>query len=446
MDRQTTADADVVIIGGGPAGATLACLLAQGGHTAIVVDRAAHPREHVGELLTPSVNAVLHRMDILTRVDSAGFVRRMGIGWTLPRMPRTEAFRIPVAEHPPPRALRRYGFNVERDAFDALLLQHACERGAQVLEGTLACRVLFGQGRAAGVEVRGPDGMRRVLTGHFVVDASGRRCLLGNQLKLLEARLLRPRCALYAWFRGVMTDSPGDDGYAFVHVLDRHRTWGWQIPLRDGVSSIGVVASCERFQGKDVDKEALFRRMIKENHVFTRQMADAQRVGPWHTVSDYSYQVRQLYGSGWLLLGDAGGFIDPIFASGVDIAMYSAVFAYESILPLLLLGRWRPRDEEFAFSSYERRVRQGTVVWGYAAELFNRSLRGLRCLVQDQQSIPAICRFLQGNPYEAQNQLIDQQLVDRMEYLQKGSKTRRVLADSGAHRPARFAPLNSGDS
>jgi flavin-dependent dehydrogenase len=119
-----------------------------------------------------------------------------------------------------------------------------------------------------------------------------------------------------------------------------------------------------------------------------------------------------LYGSGWLLIGDASGFVDPIFSSGVDIAMYSAVFAYESILPLLLLGCWSDADEQFALSKYEERVRRGVEVWTRSVELFYGFIRRLRRLAHEQWALPAICRFLQGNPYEMQNQLIVDQLFD----------------------------------
>lgn len=150
--------------------------------------------------------------------------------------------------------------------------------------------------------------------------------------------------------------------------------------------------------------------MIEQNYPFTHLLANAQRIRPWRVVGNYSYRLQRIYGRGWILIGDASGFIDPIFSSGVDIAMYSAVFAYESILPLLLLGWWSDTDEQFALSKYEDRLRQGTSVWAHAVDLFYRSPRDLRQLAQ-QQHIPAIARFLQGNPYAVQNQLIFQQLI-----------------------------------
>jgi len=405
-------DADVLIIGGGPAGSTLGCLLALGDHKAIIVERSASPREHVGELLTPSINAVLHRIGMLPRVESAGFRRRDGVAWTMPRAP---ILKIPVADHPPPRALRRYGFSVERDAFDALLLQHACELGVQVLERTAARRVIFQNGRAIGIETLRPNGSVTRLTARFIVDATGRRSLLGRQLRLMRPDPLLRQCALYAWFHDVEPSFDAGSDYAYLHLLRHRRMWGWQIPLRDNMTSIGLVAPCDHLKATKDAPDLYFARDIDCNRIFARAMASARRISPWRTVGDYSYSLQRLYGSGWLLIGDASGFIDPIFSSGVDIAMHSSVFAYESMLPLLLLGDWNDVDEEFAMSKYERRLRQGMALWERAVKLFYAFPSRLRRLAQKRDVIPAICRFLQGNPYALQNELIIEQLFNWIE-------------------------------
>jgi 1H-pyrrole-2-carbonyl-[peptidyl-carrier protein] chlorinase len=408
MEKQAL-DADVLIIGGGPAGSTLGCLVALGDHKAIVIERTTHPREHVGELLTPSINAVLHRIGLLQRIDDAGFIQRNGVGWTTPS---AELLKIPVADYPPPRALRRYGFNVERDAFDALLLQRARELGVQILEHATVCRVLFQKGRAVGVEFLQPGGKIRRLRGRFIADASGRRSLLGRQLGLVQRDSYLRQCASYAWFRNVEPSMNGNDVYAYLHRLGHRRKWGWQIPLRDNVTSIGVVAPCDQLRAANENHDAYFARSIDHNEIFERSMASAQRVSPWRVVGDYSYRLQRLHGNGWLLVGDASGFVDPIFSSGVDIAMYSSVFAYESMLPLLLLGCWSEADEEFVMTKYEERLRQGMAVWSHAVDLFYGSVRRLRQLANQPAAIIGICRFLQGNPYELQNELIVQQLFD----------------------------------
>lgn len=410
MERYLT-DADVLIIGGGPAGSTLGCLLAMGDRSAILIERSVHPREHVGELLTPSVNAVLHRIGLLPKVDTAGFVNRDGLGWTAPGAPNGRILTIPVSDYPAPRALRRYGFNVERDVFDAMLLEHARQLGVEVLERTTARRVVFEDDRALGVEIEQLDGGTRTLRGRFVVDATGRRTLLGSQVRLVEHDVMRRQCAMYARFQGVHLVQPALSGYAYLHVLN-DLAWGWQIPLRNNVTSIGIVGPCGQFRRANTSSDMFFEGMIADNWIIKHAMGTSYRISPWIVVSDYSYRLRQLYGSGWLLIGDASGFVDPIFSSGVDIAMYSAVFAYESILPLLLLGCWSDADEGFALSKYEERLRQGVQVWTRAVELFYECGPRLGRLAHEQWVLPAICRFLQGNPYEVQNELIVNHLFD----------------------------------
>ena len=414
-------NADVLIIGGGPAGSTLACLLAAGNHNVIIVEKAVHPRAHVGELLTPSVNSVLHRIDLLNQMEAAGFVRRYGVAWSAPGVTEKPTTLIPVAEHPPPRALRRYGFNVERDAFDAMLLHRARQLGVRVMERTIVRRVVFENDRVTGVELQNARGSVKVVSARFVADASGRTRLLARQLELLEHRTVRRQCAMYAWFRGIppVGGECGSQGFVYLHIL-RDCAWGWQIPLRGDLTSIGLVAPCDRFQKHGRDEDVLFASMIEQNRTFNRVYSYGKRDGAWRVVPDFSYGVQRLYGRGWLLLGDAAGFIDPIFSSGVDIAMYSAVFAYEAILPLLLLGKWSDHDERFALSHYELRLHRGLAVWSRAVDLFYAAPRDLRRLAREQSLAPAICRFLQGNPYEVQNQQIFEGLLSRLPRISEG--------------------------
>lgn len=400
---------EVVIIGAGPAGATLACLLAASGHRTALVKSVEAPGDRVGELLPPSVNAILHRIGLLEAVD-ARFARRDGLGWTGPRTPPGTLLDIPVGTHPPPRALRPYGFNVERRLFDRMLQQQACSLGAH-LEHATARRVVFEEGRAAAVDVCDSTGIVSRLIGRFIVDASGRRCLLGAQLNLIRRQQSRRQCAIYSWFRGV--DALGArETYAVLHTLRPGREWAWQIPLRDDVTSIGVVLPCERLCGRDRD-ETLWA-IIQQHAALSKALSSASRLAPWQTTGDYAYSLERMWGSGWLTVGDACGFIDPIFASGVDVAMHSAVFAYEAMLPLLMLGTWTEADETYALSKYDERVRQGMRIWAEAVELFYRAPAALRRLACDPSSVPGVCRFLQGNPYEMQNAIIARRLFDRI--------------------------------
>jgi flavin-dependent dehydrogenase len=402
---------EIVIIGGGPAGATLACLLAGSGHSVALVESVQPPGDRVGELLTPAVNAILHRIGLLDAVD-AQFARRDGLGWTGPRMSAGMLLTIPVGLHPPPRALRPYGFNVERRLFDAMLQQQARSLGAHVEHAT-ARRVVFDEGPATAVEICRSDETTTRLTGRFIVDASGRRCLLGAQLNLVRRPPAPRQCAVYSWFRDV--DALGTpETYAVLHTLRPGREWAWQIPLRDTMTSIGIVLPCDRLCGSAFGRDAMLSTIVQRHAGLSQALSGASRVAPWAATGDYTYTLERLWGNGWLVIGDAAGFIDPIFASGVDIAMHSALFAYEAMVPLLMLGAWTEVDEAYALSKYEERVRQGVRIWAEAVELFYRVPFALHRLACDPSYLHGVCRFLQGNPYEMQNAIIATRLVDRV--------------------------------
>lgn len=390
---------DVVIVGGGPAGSTLGTLLANAGYDAVLLERERHPRDHVGELIQPSVNAILHRIGLLEDVDKHGFARREGLAWTGPCLRDGQVTAIRPADFPPPRALRRYGYNVDRSAFDLLLLRHAERAGVRLLQGA-ASKVMFEGGRAVGIEVRDPCGQRQVRA-RFVVDASGRRSLLGSQLGLKVRESSLQQCALYSWFRGAKC-GPFNEQFAFLHLLRGNMAWAWQIPLGGGLTSVGLVVDRREFP-RNAEYDAFFRRIVKTNPTVQPFLEGAHLARPWAVEGDYSYRMERMTGRGWLLVGDAAGFIDPVFASGVDIAMHSAFFAYQALLPLLRLERWSDDDEMFQAHRYEDRVRRGMGVWRHMVDAFYQRPAAVGRVAGQVDQHAMISRLLQGNPYEIQN-------------------------------------------
>src|SRR5438552_6268783 len=179
-------DADVIIIGGGPAGATLGTLLGQNGRDVLIIEKDIHPRDHVGESLVPSTNLVFHRIGFLDKLDDAGFIHKPGTGWNGPRSPVWKFVEIPLFEVPIEGNPQPYTYHVERDAMDTLLLRHAKDNGARVLQGVKVTDVLFEDGRAVGVRAQVSDGWERDLRAKVVVDASGRRCFMAKKLKYMH--------------------------------------------------------------------------------------------------------------------------------------------------------------------------------------------------------------------------------------------------------------------
>lgn len=392
MDDQQ--DFDVIVIGGGPAGATLGSLFALEGRSVLVVEKDVHPRDHVGESITPSTNPIFKRIGFLEKIEDAGFIHKPGACWTAPRAPVGKFVAIKLGEFPPPGATQLYTYNVERDVFDTLLLRHAHELGAKVLQGVNVKRVLFEGDRAVGVRIAVTDGWERDVSARFIVDASGRRCLLANQLGLKQKDPQFNQFGIYTWYRGVEPNPPGYEGFLFLHFLGLERAWAWQIPLRDGNCSVGVVTDKADFQKSGRSHEEFFESLVTRNASFAHNMRYAERVRPWWIEADYSYKIDTLAGNGWLLVGDALRFVDPIFSTGVDVATYSSLYAFEAIESCLA-----GEDELRTFKEYERRVGDGIDAWYDLIAMFYKLQNLFTIFAVKKRFREQVVRILQGNLY-----------------------------------------------
>ena len=401
---------DVIVIGGGPAGSILASLLAQDGRSCLVLERDIHPRDHVGESLTPSTNPIFERIGFLEKMEAARFVHKPGACWTAPRSPAGKFVAIRLGEFPPPGATQLYTYNVERDEFDAMLIRHAHELGARVLQGVGAQQVLFQGDRAVGVRAKLADGVQHDFSGRFVIDASGRRCVLANQLGFKHRDPEFDQVAMYSWFRGVAPNPPGYEGFLFMHFLGLERAWAWQIPLRDGVCSVGVVTHRSDFKQASQSPDEFFASMVGRSISFGQVMDRAERIRPWWLEGEYSYRIDRISGPGWLIIGDALRFIDPVFSTGVDVAAYSATFAFDAIQQAL-----SGADEPAEWARYEQRVSGGVEVWYQFTSLFYR-LQNLFTLfaVRDRHR-EKVVRILQGNPYLPESLERAREMISLME-------------------------------
>ena len=400
---------DVVIIGGGPAGATLASLLAMSGRQVLVVERDIHPRDHVGEALTPSTNVIFERIGFLDKMEAAGFVHKPGVVWTTPSAPTGKFVSVRTSEFPFPGAPRPYSFNVERDDFDALLLRHAVELGAKVLQGVSVREVLFDGDRAVGVRITVLDGMDEDVYAPIVVDASGRRCVLAGQLGLRRKDEGFNQFGIYSWFRSVAPPPPGFEGYLFLHFLGLRRAWAWQIPMRNGISSIGVVTEKADFQKSGRTHEDFFDDLVLRSRPLHEAMRDAERVRRWYIEADYTYKNERIAGPGWLLVGDALRFIDPVFSTGVDVAAYSALHAFDAIEAVHGGG-----DERAAWEGFEARVSDGVDAWYELTTLFYDLQIIFTLFAVSNRSREQLIRTLQGNLYMPETLQRARQLIDDM--------------------------------
>ena len=320
-------DAPIVVLGGGPAGSTTATLLARQGWDVTLLERERFPREHVGESLLPASIPILETLGVLDEVEAAGFTPKYGatMVWGRDAAPWSWHFRETNERYP-------HAYQVRRPQFDQLLLENSKRAGVEVREGWRALDVRFEGERAAAVvcraeEVGVVDGAEETIEASWVVDATGQAGLIGRRLALRETDEFFRNLAVYSYFRGARRLDGIDAGNIFIEAFEHG--WSWVIPLPEDVMSVGVVVDAawgaERL-GEQSAEAFLEAQLAAAGH--TRAMlAQAERVDEARVVRDWSYVSRQLVGDGYILVGDAACFIDPLFSSGVHLALSSAVLA-----------------------------------------------------------------------------------------------------------------------
>jgi flavin-dependent dehydrogenase len=322
---------DVLVIGGGPAGSTAAALLARKGWRVTLLEKARHPRFHIGESLLPMNLPILERLGVLEQVRAIG-VRKLGADFPLQDAADTTlVFRFDRALDPK----YGYAFQVKREQFDQLLFRHARSEGVDAREQTAVERVEFEDGRPRIVHARAADGQSLMFRTRYLVDASGRDTFLGNALKLKRKSARHQSAAIFSHFKGVRRRDGEDAGNITV---DRFaHGWFWLIPLPGDVMSIGAVCFPEYLRQRSRDgggergNEAFLMRTLRSTPSVWNRMQAAERVAPVHVTGNYSYACRRMAGPGWVMAGDAYAFIDPVFSSGVYLGMNSAEHAADVV-------------------------------------------------------------------------------------------------------------------
>jgi flavin-dependent dehydrogenase len=325
---------DVVVIGGGPAGATTAALLAEAGRTVLVVERTKFPRFHIGESLMPETYWVFKRLGMLPKLRDTDFVKKYSVQFVAATGKESQPFFFDERD---PRECSQT-WQVPRDRFDQMMLDNARERGATVWEEANVNDVLLEPTpdddlpRATGVVVTRKGGRPERIAAKVVVDATGMNALLSKKLNIRRTDPQLRKASLFAHYKGGRRD-PGKNGGATLVLSTRQNDgWFWYIPLPNDVTSVGVVGDLDRLMNdKSRTPEQKLDAEIAECPGLADRMPGAERVGPVHVLSDFSYRATRCAGEGWVLVGDAFGFLDPMYSSGVFLALKSGEMAADAI-------------------------------------------------------------------------------------------------------------------
>ncbi len=325
---------ECVVVGGGPAGATTATILAQHGRKPLLLERSAFPRQHIGESLMPQTYWTFKRLGMLEKMQASDFPRKESVQFVPPSGKDSQPYYF-TDRDPGEWSIT---WQVCRDTFDKMMLDNAREHGVTVREGVRVSKVVMDGSRAVGVEAV-IDGQMKRIGADVVVDATGMAGLLAKSLKLREPEPDLKNASIYAYYKGARRDGGRNSGATIIiHTPDR-KGWFWFIPLPDGMASIGIVAPpAYLFAGRGDDPTATLTEEIAKTPGIASRLDGAERLTEAFVTSDFSYRSSQLAGDGWVMVGDAFGFLDPVYSSGVFLALKSGEFAADAIHGALSAG------------------------------------------------------------------------------------------------------------
>jgi flavin-dependent dehydrogenase len=337
---------DVVVIGGGPAGSTVSTLLAQHGYRVRLFERERFPRFRIGESLIPETYWVFRRLNMLDKMKASPFVKKHSVQFVSAGGKLSAPFYF--HDNKPHECSQTW--QVIRSEFDLLMLQNAQEQGVEAHQGTRVLEVLFEGTRAVGVRIQKDDGAQEEVRARVVVDASGQSTLLQNRFKLRLWDPVLNKGAIWTYWRGAYRDSGRDEGATLVIQTTNKQGWFWYIPQHDDTISVGVVAPFDYlFKGRG-SHEQTYNEEVDACPAVKERVSIGTRATGYFATKDYSYRSKEVAGDGWVLVGDAFGFLDPLYSSGVLLALKSGELAADAIAEGLArgdvsaaqLGKWGP--------------------------------------------------------------------------------------------------------
>jgi flavin-dependent dehydrogenase len=320
---------DVIVMGGGPAGSSVASILSREGRKVVLFEKETFPRHHIGESLMTDTFFTFQRMGLLEKMKKSPFVRKYSVQFANPAGKESRPFYFFEANHHESAVT----WQVTRAVFDHILIDHAAEQGATVYQKTQVKQVLFDGDRAVGVEVLTPDGSLQRFHAKVVVDATGQSAMLSNKFRWRMRDPKLKKAVLYTYYKGAMREPDLNGGATLVLRTEvGSNGWFWYIPLENDITSVGVVADPDYLvKGRGQDLAKIFQEEVNKCEPCRRRVEGAERIDKIYSILDYSYRSKQNAGDGFILIGDAYGFLDPIYSSGVLLALKMAELASDAI-------------------------------------------------------------------------------------------------------------------
>ncbi|MEQ1830187.1 MAG: NAD(P)/FAD-dependent oxidoreductase [Pirellula sp.] len=325
---QSNMQPDVIVIGGGPSGAAAATLLAQRGFRVTIFERDRFPRFHIGESMIPFCYPIIERLGMLEKMKSSHFTKKYGVQFINEQGKLSEPFRFSLYD---PHE-RSQTWQVVRSEFDLMLLNNAREHGVTVHEGARVLDVLTHDERVVGVRVKLDGQPESEAMAQVVIDASGQSSMIMDRMDLREWDPVLKKAAIWTYWKGAKREPGLDEGGTIVIQTQGRNGWFWYIPLHDDVVSVGVVAGFDYlFKNRtSKDLETIYMEEVSRCPGVQPRIADATRCEDYKAQKEYSYKAKKCAGDGWVLVGDAFGFLDPLYSSGLMLALTSAAMAADA--------------------------------------------------------------------------------------------------------------------